>query len=65
MLPESSFAPIGSVMAVKTTGMSLSSAAAKQAVAEGVAIATIISTFSAEKVAPICVAMLSSNPAFW
>ena len=43
MLPSSRWACTGSVMAVKITGMSLSSAAAKQAVAQGVAMAAALS----------------------
>ena len=52
-------------MAVNTTGMFLSSAAAKQAVADGVAMATISATFVAEKFWAICAAMALSKPAFW
>ena len=51
-------------MAVKITGMSLSSAALKQAVAALVAMPTIRSTSSAENIWPIWVAWLSSKLAF-
>ncbi|MPN08955.1 hypothetical protein SDC9_156243 [bioreactor metagenome] len=64
MLPLSNFAFTGSVIAVNITGIFLSSAAAKQAVAEGVAIAHIKATLFAEKFCAICVVMLSSKPAF-
>ena len=65
MLPSSRWAPTGSVMAVKITGMSLSSAALKQATAALVAMPTIRSTSSAENIWPIWVAWLSSKLAFW
>ena len=61
MLPLSSFACTGSEMAVKITGMSLSSAAEKQATAEGVAMAHMRSTLLAEKLWAIWVLMVSSN----
>ena len=63
-LPSTSLASTGSVMAVNTTGMSLSSAAAKQAVAEGVAMAHMMATLFAEKFWAIWDAMALSKPAF-
>ena len=64
MLPVVRPASPGSVMALNTTGMFLSSAAAYQAVAEGVAMAHISATFLEEKLLAICVAVALSNEAF-
>ena len=52
-------------MRIHVLGVGFDNMTMEQAVAEGVAMAAIRSTPIAEKVAPICVAMLSSKPAFW